>query len=218
MGHRSRAETFFSNEERAEIEAAVRDAESRTVGEIAVMVVDASDEYLHADTIGGVLFSGALSFFGAVAFFHSAIVPFIALSALLFFPCRMFVRSFPFIKAEFISPRKKRDAVRIRALRAFYEKGLYRTQAQTGVLFFLSLMEHTVWVLADKGIYEKIRQEQLDRFAATVSQGVREGRASRALRQAITEAGTLLAEHFPKTPGDKNELSDSIHHETRSIE
>lgn len=210
MGYRSRADTFFSNEERQAIEAAVRDAESRTIGEIAVMVVDASDEYLHADTIGGILFSGVLSFFGAVAFFHSALVPYIVLTALLFFPCRLFVRSFPVIKSEFISPRKKRDAVRIRALQAFYEKGLYRTKAQTGVLFFLSLMERTVWVLADKGIYEKIRQEQLDRFAATVSQGVREGRASQALRQAIAEAGALLAEHFPVKPGDKNELSDGI--------
>ena len=100
--------------------------------------------------------------------------------------------------------------MRIRALRAFTEKGLYRTQAQTGVLFFLSLMERTVWVLADKGIYEKIRQEQLDRFAANVSQGVREGRASQALRQAITDAGALLSEHFPVKPGDKNELSDGI--------
>jgi len=210
MGHRSLADTFFSNEERGAIEAAVRDAESRTIGEIAVMVVDSSDEYLHADTIGGILFSGALSFFGAVAFFQSELVLYIVLTALLFFPCRLFVRSFPVIKSEFISPRKKRDAVRIRALRAFTEKGLYRTQAQTGVLFFLSLMERTVWVLADKGIYEKIRQEQLDRFAATVSQGVREGRASQALRQAISEAGTLLTEHFPVKPGDKNELSDSI--------
>jgi putative membrane protein len=210
MSRRSRADSFFSSEERAAIEAAVREAESRTIGEIAVMIVDASDEYLHADTIGGVLFSGATSFFGTVAFFHSALVPFIVLTALLFFPCRLFVRSFPFIKSEFISPSKKRDAVRRRALLAFYEKGLYRTQAQTGVLFFLSLMERTVWVLADKGIYVKIRQEQLDRFAATVSQGVREGRASQALRQAISEAGTLLAEHFPTTPDDKNELSDSI--------
>lgn len=210
MGHRSLADTFFSNEESGAIEAAVRDAEFRTIGEIAVMVVDSSDEYLHADTIGGILFSGALSFFGAVAFFQSELVLYIVLTALLFFPCRLFVRSFPVIKSEFISPRKKRDAVRIRALRAFTEKGLYRTQAQTGVLFFLSLMERTVWVLADKGIYEKIRQEQLDRFAATVSQGVREGRASQALRQAITEAGTLLAEHFPVKPGDKNELSDSL--------
>ena len=100
MGHRSLADTFFSSEERAAIEAAVRDAESRTIGEIAVMVVDSSDEYLHADTIGGILFSGALSFFGAVAFFHSALVPYIVLTALLFFPCRLFVRSFPVINSE----------------------------------------------------------------------------------------------------------------------
>ena len=210
MGRRSLSDAFFSGEEREAIEAAVREAESRTCGEIAVMVVDVSDDYLHADTIGGILFAGAVSFFGAVAFLHSSLVAYVALTALLFFPCRLFVRSFPSVKKEFISPRKREDAVRLRALRAFYEKGLHRTKDQTGVLFFLSLLERTVWVLADKGIYEKVHQEQLDRFAAAVSQGIREGRASQALCRAIAEAGALLAEHCPLKPGDRNELSDRI--------
>ena len=210
MGHPSLAERFFSPGERRAIEAAVRDVEARTTGEIAVMVVDASDEYLHAETIGGVLGAGAIAFFGVVAFLHSSLVYFILLTALLFFPCRRIVRALPSVKSEFISPRKRREAVRIRALRAFYEKGLYRTKDQTGVLFFLSLMERTVWVLADKGIYGKIRQEQLDRFATSVSQGVREGRAADSLCRAIADAGSLLAEHFPRKAGDRNELSDRV--------
>lgn len=210
MGRRSLSDAFFSNEEHGAIETAVREAESRTIGEIAVMVVDTSDDYLHADTIGGILFAGAISYFGAVALFHSSLAAYIALTALLFFPCRLFVRSVPAVKKEFISPRKRQEAVRLRALRAFYEKGLHRTKDQTGMLFFLSLLERTVWVLADKGIYEKIHQDHLDRFAAAVSQGVREGRASQALCQSIAEAGALLAVHFPLKPGDRNELSDRI--------
>ena len=31
-----------------------------------------------------------------------------------------------------------------------------------------------------------------------------------ALVEAITEAGNLLAQHFPKKPSDRNELSDKI--------
>ncbi len=68
-----------------------------------------------------------------------------------------------------------------RAERAFYEKGLYKTRENSGVLFFLSLLERKVWVLADVGIYKKIDQETLNRFANTVSQGIREGRACDAL-------------------------------------
>jgi putative membrane protein len=80
----------------------------------------------------------------------------------------------------------------------------------TGVLFFISLLEHKVWVLADKGIYEKIDQEALNKFARAVSLGVKEGRACDALCQAIIEAGDVLAKHFPLTPGDTNELTDKV--------
>ncbi len=76
-----------------------------------------------------------------------------------------------------------------RAVRAFYEKGLYKTRQNTGVLFFLSLLEHKVWVLADKGIYENIDQDTLNSFAQTVSHGIKEGRACDALCDAMKEAG-----------------------------
>jgi len=95
-------------------------------------------------------------------------------------------------------------------VRAFYEKGLYKTRQNTGVLFFLSLLEHKVWVLADKGIYEKIDQDTLNRFAQTVSHGIKEGRACDALCDAMKEAGELLARHFPVIAGDTDELSDKV--------
>ena len=97
-----------------------------------------------------------------------------------------------------------------RAVRAFYEKGLYKTKQQTGVLFFLSLLEKKVWVLADKGIYEKIEQDTLNRFSKLVSQGIRDGRSCDSLCNAIMEAGELLAKHFPITPDDTDELTDEV--------
>jgi putative membrane protein len=101
-------------------------------------------------------------------------------------------------------------AVRQRAVRAFYEKGLYKTRMNTGVLFFISLLEHKVWVLADKGIYEKIDQETLNGFARAVSLGIKEGRACDALCKAIRDAGEVLSKHFPLTHGDTNELTDTV--------
>ena len=97
-----------------------------------------------------------------------------------------------------------------RALKAFYEKGLYKTKHNTGVLFFISLLERKVWVLADKGIHDKIKQGTLNKFAWHVAQGIREGRACNALIEAIKEAGGLLAQHYPVQPGDVNELPNEI--------
>ena len=98
----------------------------------------------------------------------------------------------------------------MRAEQAFFEKGLYKTKKNTGVLFFLSLLERKVWVLADKGIYEKMDQETLNRFANEVSRGIKEGRACEALSQAIQEIGVLLSKHFPITSDDTDELSDDV--------
>jgi putative membrane protein len=101
------------------------------------------------------------------------------------------------LKRPFLGKGRREKAVRERALKAFYERGLYKTKNHTGVLFFLSLLEKKVWVLADKGIHEKIHQQTLNKFANIVSQGIREGRACEALCEAITGIGELLWEHYP---------------------
>ena len=206
----AKADTFFTAGERVRIEQTIKEIESRTIGEVAVMIVDGSDRYVDAEIIGGVLFGSLLSLIVTVSFFHASVWSFIPLSFLFFFPARFAVKGIPPVKAACIGVRRKEDAVRQRALRAFYEKGLHRTKKNTGLLFFLSVLERKVWVLADAGIYERIEQETLNRFAETISRGIREGRACDALCEDMREAGELLARHFPLTPGDIDELSNKL--------
>ena len=210
MRNNLKADRFFSKEERERIKETTRDIESRTIGEIAVMVVDSSSQYIEAEVIGGMLVAGLLSLIITISYFDSSLWVYIPLSFLLFFPCQLIFRKLPSTKFPFIGLNRKESAVRERAVRAFYEKGLYKTRKNTGVLFFLSLLEHRVWVLADKGIYEKIEQETLSRFAARISQGVRDDRACDVLCDVMKEAGELLARHFPITPGDIDELPDEV--------
>ena len=208
--HSIRSEKFFTKEEREKIKETSRDAESRTIGEVAVMVVESSDPYVESEIIGGVLLGSLVALFITVSFFHSSIWSYVVLSFLLFFPSFFIFKKFPVLKTAFMGHKRKRHAVREKALRAFYERGLYKTKKNTGVLFFLSLLERKVWVLADKGIHEKIKQEALNKFAKIVSTGIKEGRACDALCEAIKEAGALLAMHFPKTSDDSDELPDDV--------
>jgi putative membrane protein len=210
MKHRRTAREFFSEEEKEKIKATTQDVESRTIGEVVVMVVGSSDPYVEAELLGGVLLGSLLSFILTALFFHWSIWSFVPMSFIFFFPSQWFVRKVIPIKALFISRERKADAVRRRAISAFYEHGLYKTRKNTGVLFLVSWLERKVWVLADKGIHEKIGQESLDQVATLVSKGVREGRPCEALCEAIRKMGEVLSEHFPMTPGDTNELPDSV--------
>ena len=200
-----KAHTFFTHEEKERIRTTTRLLESRTIGEVAVMVVDESDHYFETEVLGGVLIGSLLSLLMTASFFHSSVWWYVPLSFILFLPSRMLFRKVPALKTAFIGLHRKEHAVRLRALRAFYEKGLYKTKKNTGVLFFISLLERKVRVLADSGIHEKIGQETLDKFARHVSQGIKEGHGCDALCQAIQEAGDFLARHFPASDHDTEE-------------
>jgi putative membrane protein len=209
MGH-SRAAVFFTDAEKDKIKETTVAAESRTIGEVAVMIVDESSHYHEAEILGGTILGSLVALIVTILFFHESIWWYIPLSFLLFFPAWGLFKEFRVLKIHCIGNKRKEKAVRERALKAFYEKGLYKTKQNTGVLFFISILEHKVWVLADKGIHEKIKQGTLNKFARHVAQGIREGRACDTLIEAIREAGELLAQHYPIQPGDINELSDQI--------
>jgi putative membrane protein len=205
-----KADTLFSSEEKKRIEETIDSIESRTIGEIAVMVVDSSDRYREAEVLGGIFLGNLSALLVSFLWLDAAMWAYIICSFLFFFPSRHLVEKISVLQTGFIGERRKETTVMQRAIRAFYEKELYKTKENTGVLFFISLFERKVWVLADRGIYEKIDQETLNKCANIVSEGVKEGRACDALCTAISEAGTLLEKHFPIVPGDTNELPDRV--------
>lgn len=204
------AAAFFTEDEKRKISATTRQVELHTSGEVVVMVVDSSDAYRDAELTAGAVFGSLVAFILTELFFDALIWFYIPLSILFFFPFMRLTRLLPELKAPFISLRRKNETVARRALQGFYDQGLYRTRDHTGVLFFISLLEHKVWVLADKGIYEKITQGTLDQFATAVTKGIKENQACTALCLTITAAGKVLAEHFPVKQDDTNELSDDV--------
>jgi len=210
MEGRSKAELFFTESDQERLRAAVFDVESRTIGEVVVMVVDASDDYPEAEIIGGIFLSSFVSLILTFLFFHASIFWFVPISFVLFFPSKLLLRTLPHLKKPFLGADRKEEAVRTRAFVAFYEHGLDKTRQKSGVLFFLSLFERKVHLLADQGIYSKIGQETLDRYAGIVVEGIKKGHACDTLCQVIQDTGQLLSTHFPTVAGDTNELPDAV--------
>lgn len=205
-----KAETFFTEADKKRIADAVRAVERRTAGEVAVMVVDQSDAYPEGQILAGGLIGSLLALAATELFWDGALWVFVV-SALVLMPlCGWLVQYLPDVKRFFTPNDRLELQVQDRALTAFYEKGLYKTRDESGVLFFISLFEHKVWVLADKGIYEKIRQETLQAYARDIAAGIKDGKAADMLCQAIADVGEILARHFPVKTGDINELSNEV--------
>ncbi len=214
----SRAKHFFTESEKRKIEEATALGESCTTGEIAVMIVDESSHYREAEIIGGVSLGSLAALVLTILLFHESIWWYIPLSFILYFPAWFLFKYSHRLKILCVGNAREQLAVKERAIRAFYEKGLYRTKDNTGVLFFISLLEHKVWVLADKGIHEKIKQPVLNKLAQEIAQGIKEGRAAEALINAVKEAGRLLTQHYPCGPDDINELSNQLLFENRNTQ
>ncbi|MFZ3253058.1 MAG: TPM domain-containing protein [Syntrophales bacterium] len=205
-----KAHTFFSEDENERIRQAVGQAETDTSGEIATMVVDYSDSYREAEILGALSLSGLLGLILALAIHHVTIWSYIPLVILFFIPARYLFRRFPHLKLPFVGKRRVLEAVRERAVRAFFEKGLYKTRDETGILIFISILERKVWILGDKGIDAKIAPQFWRSLADELSAGLRQNRACEALCTVIEKCGKTLKEHFPRRGDDVNELEDEL--------
>ncbi|MDD2851889.1 MAG: hypothetical protein PHY09_08320 [Desulfuromonadaceae bacterium] len=201
---------FFSKPEREKISTLVKKAELETSGEIAVMVVDESDSYREAEFMGALLLSAFIAFVVAVSLHQITIWSYIPAVILFWFPALFFMRCFPRFKLALAGKKRMVEAVRERAIRAFFEKKLYRTREETGVLIFISALEHKVWILGDRGINERIAPQLWQALAGELAGKIREDLAFEGLCAVIEKLGAVLEERFPRAADDTNELPDEV--------
>jgi putative membrane protein len=205
-----RADSFFSTRDQARITKAVREVEQLTAGEVAVMVVDRSDSYPEGRILAGAVIGGLLALGLTDFFLADDLWLFLPLALGLGLVCGWLSGYLPGLHRLFVAAGRLERQVAEQALIDFYQKGLHRTREATGVLFFISLFEHQVRVLADRGIHEKISPETLQQYAADVALGIKTGQAAEALVREIGRVGAILAEHFPRRAEDENELADAV--------
>jgi len=93
---------------------------------------------------------------------------------------------------------------------AFVEHGLVETRDRTGILIYVSLLEHRVEVLADRGIDRHVEDGTWDEVVRLILDGVRKRRAEEGLCKAIERCGTILAAQFPPRPDDDDELENRL--------
>jgi putative membrane protein len=204
------AKELFNEADKQRIESAVKRAEKLTSGEIVPMVVDQSYDYPRAEILGSGLFSLATGISLSWAFFGESLWHFLWLFALCYFPYKLMIRNLPALRRRLIHTDEISEEVEEKAILSFLEQGLHHTRDETGILILISLFEHRVHVLADRGINNVVPASTWDGIVQTITDGIHNGDTCNALCEAIESCGQLLAEHFPVKADDTDELPNLI--------
>ena len=210
VGDKMNAEKFLTSEEQERIQQVVIAAEKNTSGEIVPMIVSASGPYAEIELSGLVvgLVLGTL----AASFWHD---PWGSVQIYLFWPVvgallGFVICSIPSLKRRMISKDRIADAVHTRSLAAFTGQGLHHTRAETGILIFVSLLEHRVVVLADRGINEKVEAGTWNEIVNMITESLKSGNSCDGFCKTIERCGEILAKHFPRSVDDRDELPNKL--------
>jgi uncharacterized membrane protein len=97
-----------------------------------------------------------------------------------------------------------------RAIKVFEKLGMHKTAARSGVLVYISVTDRKLAVIGDKAIHERVGEAYWQGLVAAVRERLRRQQSRDGLIHALAEVGRELERHFPRRPGDKNELSDDV--------
>lgn len=219
----------LSAEEHAEVTAAVAQAERETDGEIVTIVADRSDSYHDAGlhwAVGATFLALSLVAMAPGWFMErlhwllgggwerelpAGLVLTVLLGLLIavFLLTRYLLAIMPL--RMLLTPRRtKARRVRRRAIAYFKVGAERRTIGHTGILIYLSLDEHRAEIVADEAIASKVGPEIWGEAMVALIDHVRAGHPGKGMAEAVGIVGKVLAEHFPKSGTNPNELPDRL--------
>jgi len=207
------------------VKKAVKEAESKTSGEIVTAIIKESSDYafyeLLASLIGGaVYYMICLFFYNELSLWlkglfwsYTDIFPilFMGITTVSVIGLLYLAANIEGADRLIVPPGIIGKKVNRRALLFFGESGLFDTKDRTGVLIFISLREKRVELIADKGINSKVAENAWSGVVEKLIGRLKENKMVDGLVEAVTECGEMLIEHFPIEPDDENELSDDVH-------
>ncbi|ELR71394.1 Hypothetical protein C900_02735 [Fulvivirga imtechensis AK7] len=118
---------------------------------------------------------------------------------------------FPSLKRFLVTEAEQKHAARQKAETVFLEEEVFNTAHRTGIMIFVSFLEHEVIVMADSGISSKVNQKEWDSITNNLIDHIKAERLIDGIEEAVTQCGQLLLEKgFSKKADDKNELSDHL--------
>lgn len=207
----------FSEEDKKIVKSAIESLENESSGEIVIYFARSSDDYSEASWklaaalgVAGLAILGVMSWQWLLPEDFTILMTSTYLVALMLLGF-LVMQFFPRLRLGFIPNATIAHRVLTKARDMFLQEEVFTTIDRTGILIYVSELEHQVQVLGDKGINEKIKANEWSEVVGLVVEGIKNNQTAQGLANAVLKCkDLLLANGFVVRPDDTNELSDEI--------
>ncbi len=204
---------YLSKDDFEKIESAIQKAEEQTGGEIVPVIVRRSSAIGHVPLMVTLILTLLIVALEVPYSEWLWVRPWVwawpVLLILIYGVSLLLARS-KWIQKVFVPERDELDQVHQRAQLEFYANRIHRTQDETGILIFVSVMEKKAIILADDGIAKKLPPGVWDEILAELRGHLGDGKWAHGFQEAIRRCGELLAAHFPLQGQPNNELMNHL--------
>ena len=218
----------LSDADHGKVSAAIAAAEAKSNGEIVAVATPISDPYhdvgLHWAVAAMILvlawaawrpdwlqwwYDRSFGGWSADPTMGELLTFLMALAVLKFTAVLLILKWMP-LRLALTPGATKHRRVRRRAVAVFRAAAERRTLGRTGILIYLSMAERRAEIVADEAITKVTTPETWGEAMAVLLAEVREGRTGDGICAAIERVGAVLAEHFPRSATDTNEIPDKL--------
>ena len=218
----------LTDEDHAKVSAAIAAAEAKSDGEILAVATPLSDPYHDVALHWAVLVLIAVLAWAAACptcldwwldLFLGGWRPeptlreyftFLLILAVLKFTAVLLILRYMPLRLALTPGATKTRRVRRRAIAMFKVAAERRTVGRTGVLIYLSMGERRAEIVADEAITKVTTPETWGEAMAALLVDVKAGRPGDGIAAAVEQVGLVLAEHFPRSATDTNEIPDKL--------
>src|SRR5690242_666342 len=218
----------LTDEDRQKVSAAIAAAEAKSNGEIVAVATPISDPYhdvaLHWALIPlfAVLAWAAWRPTALVWWYQflfpgwqsdptqSELLTLLMFFAALKFTIALLILKWMPLRLALTPAATKHRRVRRRAVTVFKAAAEGRTAGRTGILIYLSMAERRAEIVADEAILKVTDEHTWGEAMAVLLDEVKQGRVGDGVVAAIAQVGDVLAEHFPRSTTDTNEIPDKL--------
>jgi putative membrane protein len=200
--------TLLTESELEKVSAAIHEVEQKTDAELVTVLAARADNYSYIPTMWAAMLALLSPSLITVLPFWVEMNEIMLIQLGVFIVLAILLRWQP-ILVRIIPNQVKTWRASNLARRQFLENNLHHTQAEVGVLIFVSEIEHYVEIIADRGVSSHITDAEWAEIVSAMTDQVAAGNTLEGFLSCVDACGVLLEKHLPATSA-KDELPNHM--------
>lgn len=200
---------YLDEKEKELISKKIENLEKLSSAELVAVITKRSGDYRYINSLITISVVFVISF-ALVFLLNFSSLQLLQIQLFTFISIYLFFEKFDTFILNTFPTSYKRSKASQNAQEQFSNLGLSRTKTNQGIMFFVSLDEKYVEIIADKVISEKIKDDYWKEIVDEFVKDVKKKDLSLGYLKAITSCSEILIKEFPIQDNDENELSNDV--------